>query len=174
MRDRYHRTSIALHWLMAAGLLGAFALGMYMHELPLSPGKLKLYAWHKWAGVTLFMLALARIGWRAGHPAPALPPTMSATSRRLAMAGHGALYLLMLVIPLSGWLMSSAKGFQTVWFGLIPLPDLINKSDGLGESLAALHKGLNLSLAALVLGHVGAALKHHWLDRDGVLQRMLP
>ncbi|QDF98293.1 cytochrome b [Azoarcus sp. DD4] len=171
---RYNRTAIALHWLIALALAAIFGLGLYMHELPLSPAKLKLYSWHKWAGVTVFVLVAIRLGWRLAHPAPALPATMPAPLRLAAGAAHGLLYLLMFSIPLSGWLMSSAKGFQTVWFGVLPLPDLVGKDAALGDALQGLHFALNMLLAAIVAGHAGAALKHHFLDRDDVLTRMLP
>jgi cytochrome b561 len=84
------------------------------------------------------------------------------------------LYLLMFAIPITGWLMSSAKGFQTVYFGLLPLPDLLVKNEELGELLEGIHSLLNFGMAALVVAHAGAALKHHFLDRDDVLARMLP
>jgi len=174
MTHTYTRTAISLHWLMALGLIGAFSLGVYMHELPLSPFKLKLYAWHKWAGVSLFMLVLVRLAWRLSHPAPPLPTSMPAALRVLAHVVHVALYVLMLAIPLSGWLMSSAKGFQTVWFGVIALPDLLSKNTELGDLLQSVHEALNLSMAALVVAHIGAALKHHFIDRDDILRRMLP
>lgn len=174
MKPRYTDTAITLHWLMAIGLAGAFALGVYMHELPFSPRKLQLFSWHKWAGVTLFLLALARLAWRAGHRPPPLPETMAPLMRRAAELVHYALYLLMLAIPLSGWLMSSAKGVSTVWFGVLPLPDLVAKDKALGDLLLAVHQTLNFSLLALVIGHAGAALKHHFVDRDDVLLRMLP
>lgn len=174
MTTRYTHTAIALHWLMAAGLIGTFCLGVYMHELPFSPTKLKLYSWHKWAGITLFMLVLIRVAWRAGHRPPELPATMSASMRQAAVLAHVALYLLMLAIPVTGWLMSSAKGVTTVWFGVFPLPDLVAKDKALGDLLRAVHESLNYGLLALVVGHVGAALKHHLVDRDDVLARMLP
>ena len=174
MNTTYTKTAIRLHWLLALGLTGTFALGIYMHELPLSPDKLKLYAWHKWAGVTLFLLALGRLGWRATHTPPAAPEGMAPWQARVAEAVHGLLYLLMLAIPLSGWLMSSAKGYQTVWFGVLPLPDLLEKDKELGDLLTLIHKTLNFGLLGLVLAHTGAALKHHFIDRDGVLARMVP
>ena len=170
----YTTTAVALHWLVALGVFGAFSLGLYMHELPLSPTKLKLYSYHKWAGVTIFLLALIRLGWRATPPAPPLPDHMPRWQRMAAHATHHLLYVLIVAIPLTGWLMSSAKGFQTVWFGVLPLPDLLDKNKELGDTLALVHKTLNLSMAALVSAHVGAALKHHLVDRDDVLARMLP
>ena len=170
----YTRTARALHWTMAVLLIGLLALGFYMHDLPLSPEKLKLYSWHKWAGVTVFLLALFRLAWRAGHRPPPLPENMPRAMRLAAHAGHALLYVLMLAIPLSGWLMSSAKGFQTVWFGVVPIPDLVGKDKALGDLLAEVHKTLNLAFVALIAAHVGAALKHRFVDRDGVLARMLP
>lgn len=171
---RYTPTAIALHWLIAFALFGLFGLGLYMTGLSLSPTKLKLYSWHKWAGVTVFVLVLVRLGWRLRHRPPALPESMPAVLRLAAAGAHVALYALMLAIPLSGWLMSSAKGFQTMWFGVLPLPDLVAKDPALGDALATLHMSLNWLLAALVVGHAGAALKHHFIDRDTVLTRMLP
>jgi cytochrome b561 len=170
----YTHTAIALHWLIAIALTGSFGLGLYMHELPLSPQKLKLYSWHKWAGVTIFLFVILRLVWRLGHRPPALPVLMPAWQRLAAEATHVLLYLLMFAVPLSGWLMSSAKGFQTVWFGVLPLPDLLNKDTELGDLLQQVHMILNFSMAALVLAHLGAALKHHFLERDDVLTRMLP
>ncbi len=170
----YTRTAIALHWVVAFGIFGTFSLGLYMHELALSPTKLKLYSYHKWAGVTIFLLMLVRLTWRATHPAPPLPDHMPRWQRLAAHSIHHLLYLLILAIPLTGWLMSSAKGFQTVWFGVLPLPDLLDKSKELGEALSEVHEALNFGMAALVVAHVGAAVKHHLVDRDNVLARMLP
>lgn len=172
--NRYTPTAIALHWLMAILILGIFCVGVYMHDLPLSPAKLRIYSWHKWAGVTAFLLVLVRLAWRAGHRPPALPAAMSPWQRGAAHAGHALLYLLMLAVPLSGWLMSSAKGFQTVYFGLLPIPDLLGKDAALGTRLKDIHEALNFLMMALVAGHAGAALKHHFVDRDDVLMRMSP
>src|SRR5690606_6038462 len=132
-----------LHWLVALGLIGTFALGFYMHDLPLSPDKLKLYAWHKWAGMSLLALVVVRLVWRMAHRAPELPATMPRLARQIAHATHWLLYLLMLAIPLSGWLMSSAQGFQVVWFGILPLPDLVSRHAGLGVLLKDVHVVLN-------------------------------
>ncbi len=172
MSATYTRTAKSLHWLMALLLIGLLALGFYMQDLPLSPEKLQLYAWHKWAGVSAFLLVLLRLSWRLAHTPPPLPASMPRTMQLAAHAGHLLLYGLMIVIPLSGWLMSSAKGFQTVWFGVLPIPDLIGKDKATGELLALVHKSLNLLFVAAILGHVAAALKHHFIDKDGLLDRM--
>lgn len=171
---RYSLPAIALHWLMAVLLIGLFSLGLYMHDLPLSPDRLKLYSWHKWAGVTAFVLALLRLAWRLGNRPPPLPAAMPHWQKAASHGMHHLFYVLMVAIPLSGWLMSSAKGFQTVYFGVLPLPDLLARDKEVGEMLQTVHEYLNLTLAALVVAHVGAALKHHLVDRDDVLLRMLP
>ena len=174
MTARYTATAKTLHWAMAILIFGLLALGFYMHDLPLSPEKLKLYSWHKWAGVCAFLLVLVRLAWRAAHRPPPLPATMPAHLQFAAHAGHFLLYALMLAIPLSGWLMSSAKGFQTVWFGVLPIPDLVGKDKELGDLLQSVHMVLNLVFAIAIAGHIGAALKHHFIDRDDILTRMLP
>lgn len=174
MTTHYTATAKTLHWLMALLLFGLLALGFYMQDLPLSPQKLQLYSWHKWAGVTVFLLALFRLAWRVTHRPPTLPDSMPQSMQLAAHAGHALLYLLMIAIPLSGWLMSSAKGFQTVWFGILPIPDLLDKNPELGNGLQTVHQSLNWLFIAVIAGHVGAALKHHFIDRDDVLTRMLP
>lgn len=174
LNPHYTSTAKLLHWLMALALGGLLVLGFYMSDLPLSPEKLQLYSWHKWAGVTVFLLLIVRLVWRMTHQPPALPAHMPKLHQFFAHGAHAALYLLMLLIPLSGWLMSSAKGVQTVWFGVLPLPDLIGKDKELGSLLKEVHESLNLVLIAVVLGHIAAALKHHLIDKDSTLSRMLP
>lgn len=170
---RYTKVAIALHWLIAGLILFTFPLGLYMADLPLSPQKLKFFSWHKWAGVTVFMLVMLRIIWRVGHTPPA-PVSMPRWQARAADAVHYLLYALMVAIPLSGWLMSSAKGFQTVWFGVVPLPDLIDKNKDMGEVLEEVHELLNYTMLSLFVLHVAAALKHQFVDKDGLMSRMNP
>jgi cytochrome b561 len=172
MRTTYTPVAKGLHWLMAVLILGLLALGLYMHELPLSPQKLELYSWHKWAGVTVFLLVWLRLAWRATNRPPALPEAMSPPMRLAAHAGHAALYGLMIVIPLSGWLMSSAKGVQTVWFGVLPIPDLIGRDKELGNLLKEAHEALNWLLMFTLGGHLSAALWHHFVLKDDTLRRM--
>ena len=170
----YTRTAITLHWLIALLIFSLFPLGIYMADLPFSPGRLKLYSYHKWLGVTVFLLAVARLAWRIGHPAPPPVAGLPAWQRIASVATHHLLYGLILVVPLSGWLMSSAKGFQTVYLGIIPLPDLLTKDKATGDALLLVHQILNFTLGALVITHLTAALKHYFVDRDEVLSRMIP
>jgi cytochrome b561 len=174
MNTHYTATAKGLHWLMALLIFGLLALGFYMSDLPLSPEKLQFYSWHKWAGVTVFALVWLRLLWRVTHRPPAYPISMSGLQQALAHTGHLVLYVLMIVIPLSGWLMSSAKGVPTVWFGVLPLPDLIGRDKELGKQLAELHSALNIGFLVLIGGHAAAALFHHLVHKDDTLRRMLP
>jgi cytochrome b561 len=169
----YTRTAIALHWLVAVLILGAFALGLYMVELELSPTKLKLYSWHKWLGVTIWMVAVVRLVWRLTHRPPPLP-ALPTWQRIAASTTHVLLYVLVLAIPISGWLFSSASGFPVVYFGVLPLPDLVGKDKELAKLLQSVHATLNYTLMAIIVVHAAAAIKHHFVDRDVVFHRMLP
>jgi cytochrome b561 len=170
---RYTTTAIALHWSIAALIVCGFALGLSMVPLPLSRQKLQWYAWHKWLGITVFLLSCARLAWRWRH-APPPPPPMPEWQRRAAAISHLLLYALLLVIPITGWLYSSATGVQVVYLGLLPLPDLVPKDKALAALFQACHVTLNFTLLALVCVHAAAALRHHYVDRDTVLWRMLP
>lgn len=169
---RYHISQIALHWGMALLILSTFAFGLYVADLPLSPAKFSLIAWHKWLGITVLGLWLIRFCLRLIHRAPALPDSMSKPAQLAAHGGHLALYALMLAVPLTGWTMSSAYGFPVVFLKVLPLPDLVAVNETLGDQLKALHEALNWTLLAVIGGHLLAALKHHFLDRDGLMQRM--
>ncbi|NDP43930.1 MAG: cytochrome b [Aromatoleum sp.] len=176
MRDgevRYAPVAIALHWISAVLILCGFTLGLTMTGLEFEPAKFRWYAIHKWIGITVFLLAFARLAWRTGHPA--LPPApMPRWQQRAAAATHALLYALMLAIPVSGWIYSSATGVQVVYLGLFPLPDLVPKDKAAAAALKIVHVTLNYSMAALVFVHVWAALKHRFVDRDAVFARMLP
>ena len=171
---RYTSTAISLHWLIFLLIFAAFSLALYMHDLPLTPDKLRLYNYHKWMGMSVLLLVVLRFGWRVTHRPPALPDAMANWEKSAAHLMHYLLYALIIAVPLTGWLMSSAKGFQTVWFGVLPLPDLIGKDKELGKQLAEVHEFLNYTMLALVVLHVAAALKHHFIVRDDILTRMLP
>lgn len=172
---RYTGTAIALHWLMAIGIVFAFGMGLTMTDMPgITPAKLRLFNWHKWLGVTLFALAVLRGLWRLSHTAPTLPATMPKWQRLVAELTHVGLYVLIFAIPLSGYFYSLAANFPVVYLGLFKLPVLIGPDPELKAVLKAVHYWLNMGLAVLVIAHAGAALKHHIIDRDDILKRMLP
>ena len=173
LAERYTRTAIALHWLTAALIVANLILGLSMVPLHISPRKLQWYLWHKSIGITVFMLTSLRLAWRAVHPHPQQVP-MPQWQQRAAIASHVLLYVLLLVIPVSGWLYSSATGVQVVYLGLVPLPDLVAKNRPLADALWLVHVSLNSLLVAAVCVHAAAALRHHFVDRDAVLSRMLP
>lgn len=170
--DRYTRTAISLHWLIALLIAGGFALGVYMADLPVSPQRLRLFNYHKWIGITVLGLVFLRSAWRLLHQPPAMVP-MPAWQARAARAAHLLLYALMFVVPLVGWMMSSAKGYPVVYLKLWQLPDLVHKNKELGEILENVHAVLAWSLAAVVGLHLAGALKHHFVDRDDTLRHML-
>jgi cytochrome b561 len=170
---RYTGTAIALHWLLALAIFGSFVVGLYMTELPMSPQRLKLYNWHKWAGIVILTLSALRLLWRLTHRPPVDVP-MPDWQRKTSHAVHLLLYVLFFAVPLAGWAYSSAAGFPVVVFGVIPLPDFVSPDKEFAEAIKPLHKILAYGLAALVLGHVAAAFKHHFVDRDGLLDRMRP
>ena len=167
-----------LHWTLALALVGVFSVGFYMADLPFSPLRLKLYSWHKWAGITILSLSLLRLLWRLTHRPPALPDqilkAMPAWQQTAHAATHHLFYLLFLAVPLLGWAYTSAAGFPVVLFGVWQLPDFVPASKDLAEMIKPLHGLSAYSLAALVLLHVAAALKHQFFDRDGLISRMLP
>lgn len=175
---RYNRVAMALHWGLALALLGSMAVGAFMSELELSPQKLKLYNWHKWAGVTILALSLLRLLWRLTHQPPPLPArialAMPAWQVTLHQATHRLMYALFFIVPLAGWAYSSMAGFPVVWFGVVALPDFVPVNKELAQALKGVHGLLAYTLLALVLLHVAGALKHQFIDRDGLMARMLP
>jgi cytochrome b561 len=173
-RLSYSGLAKLLHWLVAILIFIALPLGVYMHDLPLSPTKLQLISYHKWLGIVILLLVVVRIIWRATHTPPPLPDGFPRWQQLASHATHHFLYLLMFAVPLSGWLMSSAKGFQTVLFGILPLPNLVNADKALGNLLGEVHEGLNVMLLLLVLLHLAAVIKHQFIDKDSILKRMLP
>jgi cytochrome b561 len=175
---RYSTVAIALHWLLGLALVAMFGFGLYMTDLPFSPQRLKLYNWHKWAGVTILVLSALRLLWRLTHRPPALPATITQKMPAWQLLAHSAthlgLYALFFAVPLIGWAYSSAAGFPVVLFGVLPLPDFVAPDKDLAALIKPWHEISAFALAGLVLLHVAAALKHHFVDRDGLISRILP
>lgn len=177
--SRYSVVAILLHWLLALAIIGTFSVGWYMSELPFSVTRIKLINWHKWAGISILALSALRLLWRLSHRPPPLSQhvldAMPGWQQAAHRGTHLAFYLLFFAVPLFGWAYSSAVGLQIVWFGVLPLPNLLPVDKELGNLvLKPLHQASAYMLAALVVLHVAAALKHQFFDRDGLLLRMWP
>jgi cytochrome b561 len=171
---RYTGVAQAFHWLIAALIVVQFVLANLADDLPLGAHKLALLARHKSFGMTVLMLAILRLLWRLKSPPPELPPGMTPVERILARATHIAFYVLLFAMPLTGWLMSSAKNYSVSWFGLFTWPNLIGKNETAFDLLRATHEILSDVLLAIAVLHILAALKHHFWNKDNVLLRMLP
>lgn len=169
---RYGGVAIALHWLIALLVFSGLTMGSYMVDLKMSPDKLKFYSWHKWIGITVLMLACLRAAWRVTHAPP--PPNLNHPlwQRRAAAAAHLGLYVLLFMLPLSGWLFSSASGFPVKYFGVVPLPDLVDKNKELAELFKTVHELLGWALVLILGAHIAGALKHQFIDKDRTLGRM--
>ena len=163
-----------LHWLIVLFIVAQFTLATLFEQLPAGAKKLTLLSRHKSIGITILMLALVRLAWRWSNPTPTLPDTLKPYERALARLTHALLYVLLFAVPLSGWLMSSARGFPVSWFGFLQLPDLVPKNKVLYEALVTTHGILAWSLGIVATVHLVAALKHHFVLKDDVLRRMLP
>lgn len=172
-KTRYDGLAMAFHWLLALLIIGTFSVGWYMSDLPFSMTRLKLFNWHKWAGVTILALSALRLLWRLANRPPADLP-MPGWQKFGAHAVHWLLYAAFFAVPLSGWAYSSAAGFPIVWFGVLQLPDFVAPDKALAATLKEVHAFFAYGLGLLVLAHLGAVVKHVVIDKDGLLKRMLP
>jgi len=172
-QGHYTRTAILLHWLIALIIVVAWPVGLLMGDLEISPLKIKVFAWHKWAGMTVLFLSVIRLAWRAMHPAPGYPESMAHWQVRVSKGVQWSLYVLLFAVPMTGWLFSSAAGYSVFYLNLIHLPDLVEKNKELADQLHEIHESLNWALLALFVLHFAAALKHHFFDKDTILIRML-
>ena len=171
--SRYGPIAQLLHWSVVILLAVQFLLAELADELPDGVEKLAMLGRHRSVGITILVIALLRLGWRLFDRPPAMPP-MPAWQRAAAAATHWGLYAILIAMPLSGWMMSSAEDSPVSWFGLVHIPSLVMPSESLGDLLHDVHEVLAGALLFLVGLHVLAALKHQFVDRDGLLARMLP
>lgn len=173
-KNRWSTVSISLHWLMALLIAALFMLGWMASTWHLSPLKLKLFVWHKSLGLVVLGLVLVRIFWRLIAARPAWPSAMSMLERKLASIAHGLLYLLMVAMPLSGWLINSAANIPFRMFGLVRIPQLVAADESMRALAETAHLALFWLFVAVLVLHIAAALKHHFVDKDEVLRAMLP
>ncbi len=173
-QTRYTAVAQTFHWIIAALIITQFTLAWMADDLPLGLRKLALLARHKSFGMTVLVLAVLRLLWRLFNRPPALPAGMSAAEVLLARATHIAFYVLLFAMPLTGWLMSSAKNYSVSWFSLFTWPNLIAPNEHWFDVLKSTHFVLSYVLFAVAVLHILAALKHHFWNKDDVLLRMLP
>ena len=160
-----------LHWLTAALILIQIPLGFYAEEIKLSPLKLDLFVWHKSIGMLVLLLAIERLLWRMTGTIPKTPDA-SSLQRRLAQLAHATLYGLMIALPISGWIITSAANIPTKLFWLIELPAITGPDEALNSLAAEVHEVCVFLLIAILVAHIGAALRHHFILRDSTLKRM--
>jgi cytochrome b561 len=171
--SRYSAVAQTFHWVIAALVIVQFFLANQYHNAPLAK-KIAPIATHKSVGMTILMLAIMRLVWRLFNPPPGLPQGMSRLEQIGAKFTHFAFYFLLFAMPLSGWLMSSAKNYSVSYFGLFTWPDLVKPNEQAFDLLKETHETLSTVLLVLAILHVLAALKHHFWNKDDVLKRMLP
>ena|SRR3990167_9180671 len=170
--NRYGIVTIFLHWLMAILIIGLLVLGLYMVALPISYEKLKLYGWHKEYGLLALALVIFRLIWRLINITPHL--SLPLLEKLAARSVHWAFYIFMFAMPITGWLITSAAGLPASFFGLFVLPNLIAPNEELRIFFQAVHKWLGYGFIATIVLHASAALKHHFINKDDILRRMLP
>ncbi|HUQ12266.1 MAG TPA: cytochrome b [Steroidobacteraceae bacterium] len=166
--------SKTLHWLIVLLIINQWVIAQRADALPLGAAKLQALGWHKSFGMTIFALALIRLVWRWANPVPTLEGLAKRWERLLAGASHLLLYGLIFAMPLTGWMMSSARNFPVSWFGVFQFPDLVGPDKALYERMHGLHGTLFAALVLVALLHIAGALKHQFIDKNEVLRRMLP
>jgi cytochrome b561 len=175
MDQRYSNTAIALHWLLAAGILFQIGLGWYLGEVPRgTPARTVWVNFHKSVGLTLGALILVRLIWRLAHRPPPLPESMPAWERVAARANHALLYVCMVTMPVAGFAASNFSKFGVKYFGLVQIPPLGIDDQQIYAVFQGIHVGTSYLFVALIGLHVAAALKHLLIDRDGIVRRMWP
>ena len=172
----YTNTAKILHWAIAGAIVLQFVLANLADnagDADLAVRELALLANHKSVGITILVLALLRLAWRSKNPPPALPATAPVWQVRASHVSHWTLYGLIVVIPITGWMMSSASAYSVSWFNLFQLPDFVAPDPELKKTFEEIHETLAKVLFLLALLHILAAVKHAVVDKDGVLNRML-
>lgn len=172
--DSWGAPAKLFHWVMAALILAQIALGVTAASWRVSPTKIELFFWHKSTGMLILALLALRLAWRLSNPAPLLPAGMAPWERVGARLSHLLLYTLMIALPVTGWIVNSASNIPFRIFWLIPLPAIVAPDENTADLVAEVHGGLAVLLALVLVAHVGAALRHHYVKKDAVLARMLP
>lgn len=172
--EKYGAVTKTFHWLTSITVICLLGIGLYMVRAEKGPALLQIYGLHKSFGILVLTATFLRVLWHVYSKKPALVGGMAAWERAAAHAGHFFLYICMLGMPLSGWLMSSAFERSVKLFGLVQLPDFVQPNPELAETLSEVHEYLAYALIGMIVLHAAAALKHHFISKDATLKRMLP
>jgi cytochrome b561 len=172
--ETYGSVAKLFHWTIFLLIATLLVVGFRMTDIQSMPDKFFVYGIHKSLGITVLLLVLIRLGWKMANVQPILPASLSSFEKFAAHAGHVLLYMLIIAMPLSGWMMSSASGFPVSVFGWFTLPDLVGPDKDLKALLVETHYVLAWAIIVTVTGHALAALLHHFYHKNNVLRRMLP
>ena len=173
-QSHYGIVARVFHWLTVALLLAIVPIGLVMGDLPRGSLQDTLFVTHESLGLSVLTLTALRLLWRLVHPPPAPSRMLTPFEQRASAGAHAALYLLLFVMPVTGYLFVSFSGIALSWFGLVDVPSLVAKDKPTADLALLVHASLQWAIYALVALHAGAALHHYFLRRDDVLQRMLP
>lgn len=172
---RYDNGAILIHWLTVLLVLAQLYIGFTFSDMPRGPARGELFTWHKTVGATILVLSLVRLGWRLAHKPPPFPEELPRWERVVAVWNHRAFYALLILLPLTGLAtVSAGRSGTTDLLGGIPLPLIPGLPDATGDAFGGAHEVLVFVTLALVVLHVGAALKHQFVDRARVAGRMPP
>ena len=171
---RYSNAAVTLHWLTAVLIVVQVWLGFTFADMPKGPARMEVFTWHKSVGVTILLLALIRLAVRLKNPPPPFPLELSRWERIVAVWNHRMFYVLIIVLPLTGLIAVSGRGATTALVGGIPFPTVPGMSEAGSELSGGIHEVLVFVTIALLVLHIGAALKHQFVDRSRVAGRMPP
>lgn len=172
--ETYGSVAKFLHWAIFLLIAALLTIGFLMTDMSNGPDKFKIYGIHKATGIIVLMLVMLRLGWKLANVSPLLPDSLHKWEKLAAHLGHALLYVLIIAMPLSGWLMSSAAGLSVSVFGLFTMPDLIAPDKPFGKLMREVHGWLAYAILVMVSLHIIAALLHHFYYKNNVLKRMLP
>jgi cytochrome b561 len=171
--DSYGSVTKTLHWLIAVLIIGMLVFGFFLEDIP-KPLRGEMIGLHKSIGLTILLLIILRLIWRYINPVPMLPMTVPLWEQIAARLVHLLFYLFLILMPLSGWIMSSLGGHPVLFWGLLNWTLPVTPNESLGNFFFNVHAVIAWIIIGLLVLHIGAAIKHHFIEKNHVLRRMLP
>ncbi len=170
----YNGLAKGLHWLVLLLVVGQFSVAWTMPDIHHGTQPVGLIAWHLSIGLCILLVMLVRLGWRMVSQVPPPPADLPASLRLLSRVTHFVLYALLIILPLLGWINASARGWPVMFFGVVPLPQLVSSGSASGMQMGDVHRAVALVLLGVAGLHIAGTLYHLLVLRDGVVRRMLP